>query len=89
MIEQYEQTLDKWIANIINVGDDDALFASGYLQGHFAVILSELETENANDNIVYLLDDKMQQCLLQAKEELTPDDYQLVINAWLDLKQYL
>ncbi len=36
MLEKYEQALEQWIGEIVAGGDDDALFASGYLQGHFA-----------------------------------------------------
>ena len=46
MLEQYEQALEEWIGAIVEQGDDDQLFASGYLQGHFAVVLSQLEVEN-------------------------------------------
>ena len=84
MLEKYEHTLDNWIAAILVSGDDDALFASGYLQGHFAVVLSEMETEGRDD--VASLDEKMQVCLTQATKELEDNDYQLVANAWQQLR---
>ena len=80
MIEQYEQTLQDWIETIVAEGDDDALFASGYLQGHFAVVLSQLEVESEHG--ISALDAKMNECLALAREELDDSDYALVSDAW-------
>ncbi|MCG9746926.1 MULTISPECIES: YfcL family protein [Shewanella] len=85
MLEQYEQALDEWIATKVTGGDDDQLFASGYLQGHVAVVLSELEVEESQD--YQALDTKMQACLETAKSELEPADLALVINAWNELRE--
>ncbi|MCE9679547.1 YfcL family protein [Shewanella sp. AS1] len=84
MLEQYEQALDAWIAAKVEQGDDDQLFASGYLQGHFAVVLSELESEETQDK--QALADKMQLCLATAKTELEPADLVLVAAAWDELR---
>jgi hypothetical protein len=83
MLEQYEQTLDQWIATKVEQGDDDQLFASGYLQGHFAVVLSQLEAETEQNS--QALADRMQLCLATAKTELAPDDFVLVQEAWNEL----
>lgn len=87
MLEHYEQQLEQWINEIVVTGDDDALFASGYLQGHFAVVLSELEVEA--DHSVAALDDKMQNCLKLAAKELEDHDYRLVADAWQSLRTKL
>ncbi|MCL1139235.1 YfcL family protein [Shewanella pneumatophori] len=87
MIEKYEQTLQDWIENIVAEGDDDALFASGYLQGHFAVVLSQLEVESEQD--MAALEVKMTECLALAREELSDADYALVSDAWAQLSTKL
>ncbi|MCF1427067.1 MAG: YfcL family protein [Shewanella sp.] len=84
MLEKYEQTLDNWIESIVVGGDDDALFASGYLQGHFAVVLAEMESEGTSD--LASLDEKMKACLVQATCELEDPDYRLVASAWQQLR---
>ncbi|MCH4293998.1 YfcL family protein [Shewanella sp. 3B26] len=84
MFEKYDTALDNWIEGIVASGDDDALFASGYLQGHFAVALAELETEGGIDNS--LLDGKMEKCLETARGELSDADYALVEAAWAQLR---
>ncbi|ACJ29837.1 Conserved hypothetical protein [Shewanella piezotolerans WP3] len=87
MIEKYEQTLQDWIESIVAEGDDDALFASGYLQGHFAVVLSKLENESDQGTQALAL--QMVECLALAREELDDNDYALVNDAWLQLSSKL
>lgn len=87
MLEKYEQTLQDWIESIVAEGDDDALFASGYLQGHFAVVLSKLETKS--DQGTQSLASEMVECLALAREELDDKDYALVNDAWLQLSSKL
>ncbi|QSX34970.1 YfcL family protein [Shewanella avicenniae] len=87
MLEQYDLQLEQWIGEIVAKGDDDALFASGYLQGHFAVVLAELEAED--DHSAAALAEKMQQCLKLAAKELEDHDYRLVADAWQELQQRL
>ncbi|GIU10914.1 hypothetical protein TUM4261_21680 [Shewanella sp. c952] len=87
MIEKYEQTLQDWIESIVAEGDDDALFASGYLQGHFAVVLSKLENESEQGTQALAL--QMVECLALAREELDDNDYALVNDAWLQLSSKL
>ncbi|MBT1446335.1 YfcL family protein [Shewanella sp. JM162201] len=84
MFEKYDAALDQWIEGIVASGDDDALFASGYLQGHLAVALAELEAEGAVDNDS--LDAKMENCLATARGELSDDDFALVTAAWAELR---
>ncbi|MCL1093117.1 YfcL family protein [Shewanella kaireitica] len=87
MIDKYEQTLQDWIESIVAEGDDDALFASGYLQGHFAVVLSKLENESDQGTQALAL--QMVECLALAREELDDNDYALVNDAWLQLSSKL
>lgn len=87
MIEKYEQTLQDWIETIVAEGDDDALFASGYLQGHVAVVLSQLEVESEQG--LSVLEAKMTECLALAREELSDTDYALVNDAWMQLSEKL
>lgn len=87
MLEKYDAALEAWIADIVANGDDDAVFASGYLQGHFAVVLSELEQEATHE--LSALEQKMQHCLTLAQEELADADYQLVEHAWEELHKRL
>jgi hypothetical protein len=84
MLEQYDAAMESWIEETVSNGDDDALFASGYLQGHVAVVLSELEVEPEQD--LSALDSKMVNCLALANEELNDTDYALVDNAWQQLR---
>jgi hypothetical protein len=37
MLDKYDAALESWIEETVSQGDDDALFACGYLQGHVAV----------------------------------------------------
>ncbi|QIR15002.1 YfcL family protein [Shewanella aestuarii] len=84
MLEQYDAAMESWIEETVSTGDDDALFASGYLQGHVAVVLSELEVEPEQD--LNALDAKMVNCLALANDELNDIDYALVENAWQQLR---
>lgn len=80
MLEKYDNELADWVSSVLANGDDDAVFASGYLQGHFAVVLSQLEQQSAHD--FNALDAQMQLCLKQAQLELNDHDYRLVEHAW-------
>ena len=84
MLEQYEAALENWIGEVVAHGDDDALFASGYLQGHIAVVLSELEAEN--DSSLTALDNKVIECMKLARQELEDGDFVLVESAWTELR---
>lgn len=87
MLEQYEITLYEWIEDIVAQGNEDSLFASGYLQGHFAVAISQLEAEAEQD--FSALSEKMVVCMDLAREELADTDYVLVDSAWKQLSERL
>lgn len=83
MLEHYEEALEQWIAAVVSHGDDDALFASGYLQGHVAVVLSQLEAQG--EDSIDALTLKMTESLALARQELNDADYTLVELAWSQL----
>ncbi|MEL4431563.1 YfcL family protein [Shewanella mangrovisoli] len=83
MLEQYEEALEQWIESVVSHGDDDALFACGYLQGHVAVVLSQLEDEG--ESTLAALLEKMTDCLALARQELNDADFALVEAAWAQL----
>ncbi len=85
MLEQYETALERWMESVVSNGNDDALFACGYLQGHVAVVFSELEIDG--DSSLDALDSKVISCMELAKNELNEDDFGLVENAWIELRQ--
>jgi hypothetical protein len=85
MLEKYEHALEQWIGSVVSHGDDDALFACGYLQGHVAVVLAELEAEGRSS--VAALEEKIVNCMTLAREELNDDDFALVGQAWTQLQQ--
>ncbi|AQS36944.1 YfcL protein [Shewanella psychrophila] len=87
MLELYETSLYEWIDDIVAKGDEDALFASGYLQGHFAVAISQLEVETVQG--IDALGEKMDVCLELAKKELDDTDFALVASAWQQLNERL
>ena len=87
MLEQYETSLYVWIDDIVAKGDEDALFASGYLQGHFAVAISQLEVEAVQG--IAALGEKMDVWLQLAKKELDDADFALVASAWQQLNEKL
>ncbi|MGL5047654.1 MAG: YfcL family protein [Shewanella sp.] len=84
MLEHYEDALEQWIASVVSHGDDDALFACGYLQGHVAVVLSQLEAQGETDLDALML--KIVDCLALAHQELNDADYALVEQAWSQLQ---
>ncbi|MCW3171146.1 YfcL family protein [Shewanella subflava] len=84
MLEKYDAAMESWIKETVSNGDDDALFASGYLQGHIAVVLAKLEAQA--DQGLDALDHEVIQCLALANEELNDADYVLVAKAWQQLR---
>ncbi len=87
MLERWDNLCHHWVEELLEQGSDDQVFASGYLQGHFAVVLSELEGEP--DIQWSALEGKMTERLEQAKGELAPPDLVLVQGAWQQLSERL
>ncbi|MBY6186033.1 YfcL family protein [Marinobacter hydrocarbonoclasticus] len=87
MLERWDEICHQWVAEHLESGNDDEVFASGYLQGHFAVVLAGLEQQDS-----VTLDDLMAGMashLEQARSELEPADWALVQGAWAELAQRL
>ncbi len=87
MIEKYESKIQHWLESQVESASDDQLFAAGYLQGHVAVVLSELESQT--DQSLTQLDSLMNQALRNAAQELQQHDQTLVNRAWQSLLQTL
>ena len=85
-LTQTEQIVEAFVADILENGDDDRLFASGYLQGHLDLILQGCI--DINDNFESFMT-KMIASLDNAytKNELSPPDKILVVACWDSLKQ--
>jgi len=84
-LERTEQIINDYIADILENGSDDALFASGYLQGHLDLILQGcLQAQHSFDEFM----EKMEQSLSAAysKNELSQLDRTLVVACWNELK---
>lgn len=84
-LAQARIAIEEYIAEILAHGDDDQLFASGYLQGHLDLILSRCE--EAGVEFVHFMAE-MQQSLGQAfgQNELTQRDRLLVEDCWQQLQ---
>jgi len=84
-LEVTEQIINDYVADILENGTDDALFASGYLQGHLDLILQGCFA-NAQTFEQFL--EQMEQSLSAAygKNELSPNDRKLVEQSWDNLK---
>lgn len=80
-----EDIVNAFVADILENGDDDRLFASGYLQGHLDLILQGCI--DINDNFEGFMT-KMVASLDNAfsKNELSPADKVLVEACWESLQ---
>jgi len=80
-LTQTEQIVEQFVADILENGDDDSLFASGYLQGHLDLILQGCI--DVNDTFESFMT-KMITSLDNAysKNELSPPDKILVEACW-------
>jgi len=85
-LTQTEQIVEQFVADILENGSDDRLFASGYLQGHLDLILQGCI--DVNDNFDGFMS-KMVASLDNAysKNELSPPDKVLVEACWDDLQK--
>ncbi|MBY5922123.1 YfcL family protein [Ferrimonas balearica] len=87
MLERWDEICHQWVAEHLESGNDDEVFASGYLQGHFAVVLASLEQEP--EVTLESLKSRMEAHLDEARSELEPADMALVQGAWAELAQRL
>ena len=87
-LAQAREAIEEFVADILDNGDDDQLFASGYLQGHLDLILSRCE--DAGAQFIQFMDE-MEQSLAQAfaQNELAQRDRLLVEECWQALQAKL
>lgn len=84
-LEQTEIIINNFVADILENGNDDALFASGYLQGHLDLILQGcLQAQESFEQFMMLMEQSLGNAY--AKNELNPIDRVLVEQCWSKLK---
>lgn len=69
-VQELEQVFDQAVVD----GDDDELFASGYLRGHFDLVVAQLELQEQRAAAAVL--SAVQASLDANKHELAPADQQ-------------
>ena len=84
-LEQTEQAVNDFVANILANGSDDQLFASGYLQGHLDLILQGCIQEQ-QDITNFMAQMEQSLTLAYSNNELAQPDRLLVQDCWLQLK---
>jgi len=74
VIEQLESVFDQVYVD----GTDDELFASGYLRGHFDLVVARMEMNDETDTQAII--PNLKAAVEQAKHELAPADQTHVNN---------
>ncbi|SJZ74322.1 YfcL family protein [Photobacterium toruni] len=83
MIHDYEHKLLQLIDDNIDSATDDELFAGGYLRGHISLAAADCEQQGITD--IVQMQKKVKQSLLDARSELSPSDYNIVLMQWQQL----
>ncbi len=73
---EYIERLELVFDQVVETGTDDELFASGYLRGHFDLVVAQLELQEQAEIAAVL--PAVYASLEQAKNELAPADQQLI-----------
>ncbi|WP_241967644.1 YfcL family protein [Pseudidiomarina insulisalsae] len=73
-IQRLELVFDDAVVN----GDDDELFASGYLRGHFDLVVAQLELQQQHDPAAVL--PGVREAVDETRHELSPADQQHIAN---------
>jgi len=83
-VNEIYQYLDSLFDQDVN---SDILFASGYLRGFISVSATDFgdEHQQISPKLIALISEKLR----QAKVELSPQDYAIVKNFWLDLQKVM
>ena len=81
MYSLYEQ-IEQKIADILDQGSSDELFASGYLTGHLSVALAQCEQDNTLSAAAFILQVQLGLTKAFNARELTPPDQILVQQMW-------
>ncbi|MCE2571636.1 YfcL family protein [Motilimonas eburnea] len=84
---QLYQDMEQKIAHILEQGDSDELFASGYLSGHLSLALAHCEQaqKHSADDFIVQVEQELAQAF--AARELSPADQVLVEAMWRHLTQ--
>ncbi|PHZ58336.1 hypothetical protein CRG86_009660 [Photobacterium leiognathi] len=77
-IQEYEEKLLQLIDDGIDTATDDELFAGGYLRGHISLAAAECELSSVES--VEIMKAKIVSNINKAKRELTPQDFNFVVN---------
>jgi len=83
-IAQFADRLEPVFDQAVETGDDDELFASGYLRGHFDLVVAQLELAGEDDPEE--LWNALDAALLKTRDELNPQDQTHVQNMLARLK---
>lgn len=65
--------------------DSDTLFAGGYLRGFISLVATEFGDENQVISIALI--EAVTKKASQVKTELSPQDYAIVTNFWLEIQK--
>ncbi|MGS2720758.1 YfcL family protein [Paraglaciecola aestuariivivens] len=84
-LSEFIQKTENYLDNVVEHGDDQALFIASYLQGHFAVAAGQSQVQNMTE--IAQLAELMQLSLSQAfsNNELTTQDQTEVEQLWKQL----
>ncbi|AVJ55483.1 hypothetical protein C5610_03680 [Idiomarina sp. OT37-5b] len=80
VVEQLEAVFDQAYVD----GTDDELFASGYLRGHFDLVIAKMEMNGETDPALIM--PHLRAAVEQAKHELAPADQAHVQNLMAKLE---
>lgn len=85
--DQYIEVIESQFDAAVENGSDQELFMSGYLNGHFSLVVSQCE--QSNNTSAQACNEAMLGSLQQAfdKKELEPEDQQQVLDYWQQLHQ--
>lgn len=85
MLVNFESKIFELIDALVEHGDDDDLFASGYLQGHItlAVADAEMNGESSLNELSYRVEQSIDKAIQAG--ELSPTDQVLVHQLWQTL----
>ncbi|RUO30487.1 YfcL family protein [Aliidiomarina sanyensis] len=84
-VTELAEALESVFDHAVVDGNDDELFASGYLRGHFDLVVAQLEMEGQQQasTLWVALDD----ALNKTRDELNPQDRQHVQNMLARLRE--
>lgn len=79
---QFVIAIEAFFDSVVDKGTDHELFISGYLSGHFSLVVSQAEQQHDFD--LAQLDQRMQESLNSAfnNQELIPQDQTDVMQLW-------